>query len=619
MNEDAVQIGSPDAAAWQRYRLIADNSSDVVYQTAKDGRIAWIQPTVTALLGWKPEDVRGIPARTLVHPDDLDNVNRLRVTVYDGAELDDVPCRFRTASGGYRTCMVRARPLRDESGEVVGAVMTLKDAHEQAAILRALTTLSQGTAVLVRAKEERALLQHMCDTIIEAGKYRFAWYGRRLDDVGKSIVPVAQAGGDWGPLRDADISWGGSSDGLGPSGRALRTGTTEVVADIENEPSGVPWRAPFIRYGTRSSVALPVRVQDEIDGVLVVYAEEPEAFDGLAVGLMEDLAADLGFGLARLRDVDALDQSRHEAEVQREQMRATLDSQLDPFVLFTALRDGDGHLYDLQFVEANQAALDANLATRDELLGRTFLEQYPGLMEHGPMAQYLNCVETGEPVILDDYFYPNEVLGERQRYDIRAVRTGDGMALTWRDVTPRYRAMQAISASERRYRVLAENASDVVWEIDDEGNFVWVSESVTRVLGWIPDQLLGRSSLDIIHADERARAAANRDRVLTGEVVEDEFRMLRPDGSTRWMALRAHAVTMNGEVTRIAALRDIQDEVLQRDELARVLRHDPLTGLANRGVVLQRITRQLEETQEVGGAACVLCIDVDGLVGSTRR
>ena len=228
MSDDAVQIGSADLAAWQRYRLIADNSSDVVYETSKDGRIAWIQPTVTALLGWKPEDVRGIPARSLVHPDDLDNVNRLRVTVYDGAELDDVPCRFRTASGGYRTCMVRARPLRDDAGDVIGAVMTLKDGHERAAILRALTTLSQGTAVLVRAKEERALLQHMCDAIIEAGKYRFAWYGRRLDDHGKSIVPVAQAGGDWEPLQDADISWGGNAGELGPSGRALRTGATQA-------------------------------------------------------------------------------------------------------------------------------------------------------------------------------------------------------------------------------------------------------------------------------------------------------------------------------------------------------------------------------------------------------
>ena len=40
--------------SWDQYRLIADNSSDVVYETSTDGAIVWIQPTVEALLGWTP-------------------------------------------------------------------------------------------------------------------------------------------------------------------------------------------------------------------------------------------------------------------------------------------------------------------------------------------------------------------------------------------------------------------------------------------------------------------------------------------------------------------------------------------------------------------------------------
>lgn len=602
-----------DATALGRYRMIADNSSEVVYQTSPDGRIEWIQPTVERLLGWRVENLLGVPARSLVHPDDLELVNRLRLQVYEGTELDDIPCRFRTASGGYRNCAVRARPVRNDTGEIVGAVMTLKDSHDQAAILRALTTLSQGNAVLVRASEERVLLQRMCDTIVASGEYRYAWYGRRLDDEVGSVVPIAQAGGDLRALQEVTISWKEGPWGSGYAGRAIRAGQAQVIVDLEAEPGDAPWRAPYTHYGVRSGIALPVRVHGEIDGVLVVYADEPAVFDHLAVSLMEDLVADLGFGLARLRDVDDLDRSRREAEAQRDRMRATLDSQLDPFVLLEAVRDETGRAVDLRFVEVNDAGLSANRSTRRELLEKTFLEQYPGLAEHGPMALYLRCVETGEPVILDDYLYPNEVIGSERRYDIRGVKTGDMIALTWRDVTERYDAMAEIAASERRYRLLAENASDIVWEINAEGVLTWISESITRVLGWLPDQVLGKSSLDLFHPEGRARASSNRDAVMRGAVVTDEFRMLRADGSTRWMALRAHAVIVNNEVTRIAALRDIEDEVVHRDELARVIRHDPLTGLANRGVVLQRIARLSESGHGEDSAVAVLCIDVDGL------
>ncbi|MCB0901574.1 MAG: hypothetical protein KDB83_05535, partial [Actinobacteria bacterium] len=60
--------------------------------------------------------------------------------------------------------------------------------------------------------------------------------------------------------------------------------------------------------------------------------------------------------------------------------------------------------------------------------------------------------------VLDDYAYGHEVLGEERRYDIRATRCGDGIALTWRDVTDRHRVAQALSLSERQYRLLADNS-----------------------------------------------------------------------------------------------------------------------------------------------------------------
>ena len=70
-------------ASWEQYRLIADSSSDVVYEIDTTGAITWVSPTVSTLIGWSVEDLRGVPARSLVHPDDLEMADRLRTTLLE--------------------------------------------------------------------------------------------------------------------------------------------------------------------------------------------------------------------------------------------------------------------------------------------------------------------------------------------------------------------------------------------------------------------------------------------------------------------------------------------------------------------------------------------------------
>ena len=62
------------------------------------------------------------------------------------------------------------------------------------------------------------------------------------------------------------------------------------------------------------------------------------------------------------------------------------------------------------------------------------------------------------------------------------MRVGELLSYSWRDVTERHRSAERLEASERRFRLLAENATDVVVHMRD-GRIVWVSPSVTTVLG----------------------------------------------------------------------------------------------------------------------------------------
>ena len=167
---------------------------------------------------------------------------------------------------------------------------------------RALRTLSEGNQALIHAKCEPELLQAVCRAVVEKGGYRMAWVGYAEQDAGRSIRPVAQAGFDEGYLQQARISWAENEYGQGPSGCAVRTRQTCLAQNIASDPDMTPWREAAVERGYAASIALPLLQQERCLGVLAIYAAEPEAFDKEEVVLLEEMAADLAFGIVTLRN-----------------------------------------------------------------------------------------------------------------------------------------------------------------------------------------------------------------------------------------------------------------------------------------------------------------------------
>ncbi len=595
-----------DSPVWERGRYVAEVSRDVVYQTRVDGVIEWVQPTVSFQLGYQPEEMIGTTAMSYVHPDDLPMASRLRLTVYEGEELDDIPCRFRLKDGTYRRCLVRARPVRDVDGRITGSVIALREAGAAEASLRALATLLAANTEMVRATDDAELLDAMCRTIVATGGYDLAWYGSKEPD--GTIAVLASAG------RAEDIlgrvpRWDGPPGTGALAGTAIATGEPQRSHDL-HRPELAGWAPDIDRFELRSALSIPVRRHGDVVGVLAVASQDLQAFDDQAEVLLENLAADLGYGLGRLNERALLFQVQERDAERGRRLRGVLDAQLDPLVVLAPERDEGGRIVELRYVEANQAAVTYNRVTYDELVGRTFAAVHPLLRTNGLSDRYAAVIDTGVPVVLDDYAYENPNLdGDERRYDIRAVKSGDAVALTWRDVTDRFAEQARLVQSEERYRTLVEHMSDVVWETREDNTFGWISESVHRVLGWLPEELVGRSTLDLFHADDAQRASRNRDAVRLGLTVRDEVRLLTKDGQSKWVALTAQRTRRATGPVRIVAVRDIDAEVRSRSELDYAARHDPVTGLITRTVILQR----LQALVDAGTPCVVLKVGIDGL------
>jgi diguanylate cyclase (GGDEF)-like protein/PAS domain S-box-containing protein len=571
MASPAPPTALDDDSSWHRYRIASNPSVDVLYETDLAGVIQWISPSVQSLLGWDPAALVGGSLHDLVHPEDSDRIAALRKSFFsEGTEHAAVRCMVRTAAGGYREMTLTSRPLADAEQVVTGAIITLTDTHDRDAALRALATLSQANRALVRATDEDDLLDRMCRALVETGRYALAWYGRAVDDDSQSVGVVASAGRvDY--LAQVTVSWGDNPHGHGPAGRCLRTGTTQVQNRLAGDPAYQPWSEAAAQHGFCSTIVLPVRVHEDIDGALMVYAHEPGSFDALAQDLLEDLAADLGYGIERTRSMVALARTTELESEQRQRLQSTLDSMIDPLILMDGVRDGHGALVDLRYADANQAAIDYNRIPRQELVGARLLDLFPGQLEHGPLRQYFHTIETGEPTILDGYAYSHEVLGQERRYDIRATRCGDGIALTWRDVTERHQATQALAEGEQQFRLLAENSSDVVVLRDEHLRILWASPSTASVLGVAAADAVGRSVTEFVDPEDvEGMNAQITAASASGIGLHYRIRVRTGSGDYRWFEGRNRPLAAPAGEPRqwVVSLQDIHEQVHAETELA---------------------------------------------------
>jgi diguanylate cyclase (GGDEF)-like protein/PAS domain S-box-containing protein len=168
--------------------------------------------------------------------------------------------------------------------------------------------------------------------------------------------------------------------------------------------------------------------------------------------------------------------------------------------------------------------------------------------------------------------------------------------------------------SERHFRSLVQNSSDVIAVIGDGGLLRYVSPPVRRVLGWAPERFVGRRALDLVHPDDQERAASNLQRVLEqpGAALLTELRLRDQAGRWRWVELKgssAEEEAERGEV--ILNFRDVTERRELHDQLRYQAGHDPLTRLANRATFSERLARALEARRGDQGRVLVLYLDLD--------
>ena len=169
--------------------------------------------------------------------------------------------------------------------------------------------------------------------------------------------------------------------------------------------------------------------------------------------------------------------------------------------------------------------------------------------------------------------------------------------------------------SEMRFRSMVQNSSDLLILVDREAKTQFVSPAVERILGGTAASRTNRPVAEMIHADDLEWTSALIERLAAtpGSVSGGEVRMRHADGRWRWVELVGTNLLQDADVRGIVLnCRDVTDRRSLEDQLRHQAFHDPLTNLANRPLLVDRIEHELEgRPMESPAITAVLLLDLD--------
>ena len=479
-------------------------------------------------------------------------------------------------------------------------------------------SLREIAARITAIREPGPLLQQ----VVDAAKRLVGADGSVLDliDPEANLLRWTYDSGVRSGFTDEEIAELTIPVGMGATGIAVAEG--RVIAASDNLTDHFPPSPVNDRFfgvtGYRSMIIAPITGESGPLGALEVYSIRPNAFDDEDAAVIRSLAYQAAIAITNARLIQELARSQAAVEARAERERSLRDIT----ARITSLRDPEEILARVVDESRRLLGSDGAHLTRMSEDGTYLVPVFiAGGMDEGteewlrqmqfPLGGGINglAAEEVRPIWTGDYpadpRIPHEADDDEvaERLGLRAMaaaplRTRAGevigtLAISYREpriiVDDELDLLQGLAdqaaialtnsnlyellgESEGRYRHLVQNSPDLVWSIDADARFTFVSDTCERLTGWRPEDLIGKHFGALVHESSQAVAELDWTADLTAEFQELRGRvnLLHRDGGAIPAEFSAFG-TLDAEGRFAGANGSVRD-MRERDRLERELR-----------------------------------------------
>ncbi|MEO6455046.1 MAG: PAS domain S-box protein, partial [Ginsengibacter sp.] len=177
-------------------------------------------------------------------------------------------------------------------------------------------------------------------------------------------------------------------------------------------------------------------------------------------------------------------------------------------------------------------------------------------------AEFRALRDDGTYAIIYDRGY---IIRDEEGRPLRAIGASQ-------DITERKMAEQKVILSEQRFKSLVQNGSDIIGILDQQGNYLYLSDSIKNILGYDPTFLLGKNAFSFIHIDDQPEAKLFLEKLLIEKhLTAPPHRFLNADGKWRWMESTISYFMDDPAVKGIVVnSKDITDKKIADDEIKKL-------------------------------------------------
>lgn len=560
----------------ERLSATLQSIADGVITCDAAGKVINLNAVAEKLTGWNTEESRGRTVDEILFVFDAKSGNRIENPVEQSPQADLVvrlPDNTRLIARDRKEYSISSScaPIHGADDRVIGAVLVFRDESESNRLrdqeqfeLRFQKTIAEVSSRFVNVDDANfhEALNHVLARLGSLFQVDRSYVFRFSDEM---------------KTMDNTHEW--CADGITPQINRIKNFPVDAIPFWKNsmlnmEPVHIPdvdalpteaaaEKQEFKSQDIKSLICLPM-VNER--GVLIGFmgfdaVREPCSWSGSQIRMLQVVAEIIAVAITR----NETQRSLHDSEQRMKSIIAGMDD-----IVF--IMDSE-----LVFQEYHQSTASIHYFTPEECIGKKFDDVGFPEPAHGIIKTALTeTLQTGNPEIVEYYL---EMEGEKLWFDLH-VNTfygndgiRKGITGVVRDITDRKRTEEKLRESELRFNQLAEQSRTVVWEVDARGIYTYISSGVEKVLGYTPEELIGKKLFyDLCFAEDRTRSKMRRLDMVNSKkpLFNLENRLIGKDGKIVWAL--SNSMPLLGENGELLGYRGSDSDITDRKSAEEALK-----------------------------------------------